>query len=78
LAVLLASVLFWVWTISMRPSDVPTSSRTVPDLVNVSSERAQQDLGELDLTAKLVLESSTDIAEGNVTRTDPTSGTAVS
>jgi serine/threonine protein kinase len=78
LAVLLVSVLFWVWTISMRPNDVPTSSRTVPDLVNVSSERAQEDLSELDLTANLVLESSTDIVEGNVTRTDPTSGTAVS
>ncbi|SEB38020.1 Stk1 family PASTA domain-containing Ser/Thr kinase [Microbacterium hydrocarbonoxydans] len=77
LAVLLASVLFWVWTISMRPDDVPTSSRVVPDLVNVSSERAQEDLGELDLTSKLVLESSNDVAEGNVIRTDPEPGTAV-
>jgi len=78
LAVLLASVLFWVWTLSMRPDDVPSSSRVVPDLVNVSSERAQDDLGKLDLTSKLVLESSNDIVEGNVTRTDPASGTAVS
>jgi eukaryotic-like serine/threonine-protein kinase len=78
LAVLLASVLFWVWTISMRPDDIPSSSRTVPDLVNVSSERAQEDLNELDLTAKLVLEPSNDIAEGNVTRTDPEGGTTVS
>ncbi|MFJ4223512.1 Stk1 family PASTA domain-containing Ser/Thr kinase [Microbacterium sp. NPDC089695] len=77
LAVLLASVLFWVWTISMRPEEVPASSRTVPDLVNVSAERAQSDLGELDLTSKLVLESSSDIAEGNVIRTDPEAGTAV-
>lgn len=78
LAVLLASVLFWVWTLSMRPDDVPSSARVVPDLVNVSSERAQDDLGELDLTSKLVLESSNDIVEGNVIRTDPESGTAVS
>lgn len=78
LAVLLASVLFWVWTLSMRPDDVPSSSRVVPDLVNVSSERAQDDLGKLDLTSKLVLESSNDIVEGNVTRTDPAPGTAVS
>ncbi|WP_144875553.1 Stk1 family PASTA domain-containing Ser/Thr kinase [Microbacterium sp. 1.5R] len=77
LAVLLASVLFWVWTISMRPDELPSSSRTVPDLVNVSSERAQEDLNELDLTARLVLESSNDIAEGNVTRTDPEGGTTV-
>ncbi|MFJ4172552.1 Stk1 family PASTA domain-containing Ser/Thr kinase [Microbacterium sp. NPDC089696] len=77
LAVLLASVLFWVWTISMRPDEVPASSRTVPDLVNVSAERAQDDLGELDLASKLVLESSSEIAEGNVIRTDPEAGSAV-
>ena len=74
LAVLLASVLFWVLTISMRPPEVPSTARTVPDLVNVSAERAQEDLGKLDLTAKLVLESSTDIVEGNVIRTDPEAG----
>ncbi|WP_217177006.1 Stk1 family PASTA domain-containing Ser/Thr kinase [Streptomyces sp. AC495_CC817] len=77
LAVLLASVLFWVITISNAPNDTPTTSRTVPDIVNVSSERAQEELGKLDLTANLVLESSTDIAEGNVIRTDPEAGTAV-
>jgi len=78
LAVLLASVLFWVVTISMRPPEVPSSARIVPDLVNVSAERAQQDLGKLDLTAKLVLQSSTDITEGNVIRTDPEAGVTVS
>ncbi|WP_102193642.1 Stk1 family PASTA domain-containing Ser/Thr kinase [Microbacterium aurantiacum] len=77
LAVLLASVLFWVLTISMRPPEVPSTARTVPNLVNVSAERAQEDLGVLDLTAKLVLESSTDIAEGNVIRTDPEAGVTV-
>ena len=76
LVVLLASVLFWVATISMRP-DVPSTARTVPDLVNVSAERAQQDLGELDLTARLVLEPSSEIAEGNVIRTDPAAGVSV-
>ncbi len=78
LAVLLASVLFWVVTISMRPPDVPSSARIVPDLVNVSAERAQEDLGKLDLTAKLVLQSSTEITEGNVIRTDPEAGVTVS
>ncbi|WZO40756.1 Stk1 family PASTA domain-containing Ser/Thr kinase [Microbacterium sp. LWO13-1.2] len=77
LAVLLVSVLFWVLTISMRPPEVPSSAVTVPDLVNVSAERAQEDLGKLDLTAKLVLESSTDIVEGNVIRTDPEPGVTV-
>ncbi|MCK2035059.1 Stk1 family PASTA domain-containing Ser/Thr kinase [Microbacterium sp. SSW1-49] len=78
LAVLLASVLFWVWTISMRPPEVPTTSRVVPNLVNVSSERAQSDLSDLDLTTKLVVETSTDITEGNVIRTDPEAGETVS
>lgn len=77
LAVLLASILFWVITISNAPAETPSTSRTVPDLVNVSSQRAQDDLSDLDLTTKLVLESSSDIAEGNVIRTDPEAGTAV-
>ncbi|QNA91252.1 MULTISPECIES: Stk1 family PASTA domain-containing Ser/Thr kinase [unclassified Microbacterium] len=77
LAVLLASVLFWVVTISMRPPEVPSTSRIVPNLVNVSSERAQDDLAKLDLTAKIVIESSPDIAEGNVIRTDPEAGVSV-
>ncbi|MFB7249567.1 Stk1 family PASTA domain-containing Ser/Thr kinase [Microbacterium sp. NPDC056234] len=75
LAVLLASVLFWVVTVQ-GPS-VESSSRTVPDLVDVSSERAQEALEELDLVSKLVVEPSSDIAEGNVTRTDPEADTTV-
>lgn len=75
LAVLIASVLFWV--VTMRPPEVPQTARVVPDLVDVASDRAQADLAELDLEAKLVLETSSDIAEGNVTRTDPQAGVAV-
>ncbi|MFS0894774.1 Stk1 family PASTA domain-containing Ser/Thr kinase [Microbacterium sp. 179-I 3D3 NHS] len=77
LAVLLASVLFWVVTISMRPADVPSTSRVVPDLVNVSSERAQDDLAELDLTSTIVIEANAEIAEGNVIRTDPEAGVSI-
>lgn len=77
LAVLLASVLFWVVTISLKPTEVPTTSRTVPDVVNVSSERAQDELSRIDLTARLVRQPSPDIAEGNVIRTDPQAGTSV-
>lgn len=77
LAVLLASVLFWVVTIGMRPAEVPDTSRMVPNLVNVSSERAQEDLAELDLTATIVVEPNSETAEGNVIRTDPTAGVAV-
>ena len=75
LAVLIASVLFWV--VTMRPAEVPSSSRVVPDLIDVASDRAQSDLAELDLEAKLVLEPSSEIAEGNVIRTDPQAGVAV-
>ena len=74
---LLASVLFWVVTISMRPPEVPSTSRIIPNLVNVSSERAQDDLAKLDLTAKIVIESSSEITEGNVIRTDPEAGVSV-
>jgi serine/threonine protein kinase len=77
LAVLLASVLFWVVTISMRPADVSSTSRIVPNLVNVSSERAQDDLAKLDLTSKIVIETSSEVAEGNVIRTDPEAGVSV-
>ena len=77
LAVLLASVLFWVVTISRSPNDVSTTARTIPNLVNVSSERAQDDLAKLDLTAKIVIESSAEITEGNVISTDPEAGVSV-
>ncbi|MGD2204127.1 Stk1 family PASTA domain-containing Ser/Thr kinase [Microbacterium maritypicum] len=77
LAVLLASVLFWVVTISMRPPEVSSSSRIIPNLVNVSSERAQDDLAGLDLSSKIVIETSSEVAEGNVIRTDPEAGVSV-
>lgn len=77
LAVLLASVLFWVVTISMRPTEVSSSSRIIPNLVNVSSERAQDDLAGLDLSSKIVIETSSEVAEGNVIRTDPEAGVSV-
>lgn len=77
LAVLLASVLFWVVTISGRPSEMPSTSRVIPDLVNVSSERAQDDLAKLDLASTIVFESSAEITEGNVISTDPEAGVSV-
>ncbi len=75
LAVLLASVLFWVVTVQ-GPS-VQTSSRTVPDLGGFTVAAATEELEALDLTVRLVEESSPDVAEGNVTRTDPEAGTTV-
>jgi len=75
LAVLIASVLFWVVTV--RTPEVPDTSRVLPDLVDVASDRAQDDLAQLGLKAKIVLESSSEVGDGNVIRTDPQSGTAV-
>ncbi|UYO97179.1 Stk1 family PASTA domain-containing Ser/Thr kinase [Microbacterium sp. M28] len=75
LAVLLASVLFWVVTVQ-GPS-VQTSSRTVPELSGFTVAAATEELDDLGLTTRLVEETSASIAEGNVTRTDPTEGTTV-
>ena len=77
LAVLLISVLFWVVTI--RPGiQVPGNARIVPDVTDVAYERANEILGAEDLVAYRVEEASTEIAVGNVIRTDPAAGTSVS
>lgn len=70
LAVLLISVLLWVLMMP-KGEQIPSSSRIVPDLVDVSYERAQDDLLALDLQSEIVYESSADVAENNVIRTDP-------
>ncbi|WP_345801009.1 Stk1 family PASTA domain-containing Ser/Thr kinase [Microbacterium sp. AZCO] len=76
LAVLLISVLFWVLTI--RPSNpVPSTSRIVPDVSDMTYDRANQVLEDEDLLAYRVDEPSSDVAEGNVIRTDPDAGTSV-
>jgi eukaryotic-like serine/threonine-protein kinase len=77
LAVLLVSVLFWVVTI--RPAnEVPSTSRIVPDVSGMTYERANEALAEEDLLAFRVDESSSDVAVGNVIRTDPAAGSSVS
>lgn len=76
LAVLLVSVLLWV-ILMPRAEPAPASAREVPDLVDVSSERAQADLQDLDLQSTIVRESNADIAEDNVIRTDPEAGQSV-
>ena len=71
LAVLLVSVLFWVVTISMRPDETTGKSRTVPDLVNMTVDQAQGELEDLDLVADISYESSADVEEDHVIRTNP-------
>jgi len=76
LAVLLISLLFWVLTIQPR-DDLPGNVREVPDVSGMTYERANDTLAESDLRAIRVDEESTDVAAGNVIRTDPEAGTSV-
>ncbi len=76
LAVLLISLLFWVLTIQPR-DDLPGNVRVVPDVVGMTYDRANDELAGHDLLAFRVDEESTDVAPGNVIRTDPEAGTSV-
>lgn len=76
LAALLISV--FIWVLMIRPTaEVPTTAREVPDLVDMSWERANEELGRNDLQGQQLDESSETIAAGNVIRTDPVAGTTV-
>jgi serine/threonine-protein kinase len=76
LAVLLISLLFWVLTIQPR-DDLPGNVREVPDVSGMTYERANEALAEADLRAIRVDEENTEVAAGNVIRTDPEAGTSV-
>ncbi len=76
LAVLLVAVLIWVMQI--QPSnDVPTSAYTVPNVVDMSYDRAVETLEAQQLTTSRVNESDEKIAAGNVVSTVPEAGTNV-
>jgi len=76
LAALLVSV--FIWVMMMRPAgEIPTTAREVPNLVDMSWERADEELVKNELVGRQVGESSETIAEGNVIRTDPEAGTTV-
>ncbi|MEV5070310.1 Stk1 family PASTA domain-containing Ser/Thr kinase [Microbacterium sp. LMI12-1-1.1] len=76
LAVLLISLLFWVLTIQPR-DDLPDNVREVPDVSGMTYERANEALADADLRAIRVDEENTEVAAGNVIRTDPEAGTSV-
>jgi serine/threonine protein kinase len=76
LAVVLISVLFWVLT-SRPGTTVPGNARVVPDVVDMSWDRANELMFDQDLQAEQFPESSDKIAEGNVIRTDPAGNTTV-
>ncbi|CAI9389560.1 Stk1 family PASTA domain-containing Ser/Thr kinase [Microbacterium sp. PA5] len=76
LAALLVSV--FIWVLMIRPTaEVPSTAREVPDLIDMSWERANEELGRNDLQGQQLDESSETIAAGNVIRTDPVAGTTV-
>ena len=71
---LLISVLIWVVTLAMQPKDVPTSSVTVPNLVNLTADDAEDALQERGLIPDMREEASVDFDEGRVIRSAPTTG----
>ena len=76
IAVVLISVLFWVLT--NRPgTTVPDNARVVPDVVTMTWDRANELMAAQDLETKRFDESSDQVDEGNVIRTEPAAGTTV-
>jgi eukaryotic-like serine/threonine-protein kinase len=76
LAILLISVLFWLFTVR-GGEDVPSAVPQVPDVTEMTYDRAVEVLEENNLTARRVLETSGTVAEDLVIRTDPVAGTNV-
>ncbi|MEV7619261.1 Stk1 family PASTA domain-containing Ser/Thr kinase [Microbacterium sp. NPDC089321] len=74
LAVLLISVLIWVITLTMRPNDVPTTSVAVPNLVNLTSDEAEEVLEAKGLVPDMREEASMEFEEDHVIRSSPTTG----
>ncbi|KSU54804.1 serine/threonine protein kinase [Microbacterium enclense] len=76
LAVLLVAVLIWVMQI--RPAaEVPSTALSVPNVVDMSYDRAVETLTDQQLVTARVNESDETIAAGNVVSTVPEAGTSV-
>lgn len=75
-AVVIFSVLYWVLS-TQNASVVPSSAKTMPNVVDVAYPRAQEILTENELIANRVDEPSESVAEGNVVRTEPAEGARV-
>lgn len=76
LAVLLVAVLVWVMQIQPA-SNVPTNALTVPNVVDMSYDRAVEALQGEQLTASRVNQPDEKIAAGNVISSTPAAGTNV-
>ncbi|MDQ1138477.1 serine/threonine protein kinase [Microbacterium sp. SORGH_AS 1204] len=76
LAVLLVAVLIWVMQIQPA-AEVPSTALSVPNVVDMSYDRAVETLTEQQLVTARVNESDETIAAGNVVSTVPEAGTSV-
>lgn len=76
LAVLLVAVLIWVMQIQPT-AEVPSTALSVPNVVDMSYDRAVETLTERQLVTARVNESDETIAAGNVVSTVPEAGTSV-
>ncbi|WOQ69690.1 Stk1 family PASTA domain-containing Ser/Thr kinase [Microbacterium limosum] len=76
LAVVIISLFFWIVTIQPG-SDVPSTSRIVPDVVGSTFESAERALAEEDLGVVRRSEASDIVPDGSVIRTTPGAGTSV-
>ena len=77
LAVLLISVLFWVISLASTPAEVPSTTVTVPNLVNMTTQDAEARLIEDGLIPDVRDEASADFDEGHVVRSQPAAGEKV-
>lgn len=74
LAVLLISVLFWVVSLTMRPNEVPMTTVSVPNVVDLTSAEAEDALQQAGLVPDMRDETSAEFDEGHVIRSSPTPG----
>ena len=72
-AVIIA-VVFWLITLNPQRFE-PSSSREVPDLIDVEYEKAEELIEKAELVAIPVEETNEDVAAGHVISTDPEPGT---
>lgn len=77
-AMIIIGLVFWLATAGQHTgNEVPSSARIVPDVTEMTYERAEELLRDSDLTARDATEPNSEVASGNVIRTDPTGGTSV-
>lgn len=67
-----------VWVVNIAPADFfPSTSRTIPDLKNMTFSQASAALEKVNLLAEEATETSSNIKKDLVTRSDPNSGATV-